>query len=100
MNTTHTNVSNKPNRKTVVAVHAPTETIIDKFISEDHVDIGRIKTFMTVYGYSTYHLACVAKTSPSNMEAKLNGTNGFWTSELQAIEAFFFLDEGEFLIKS
>lgn len=100
MNTTQTNVANKSNLKTAVAVHAPTKTIIDKFIPAEHVNIGRIKTFMTVYGYSTYHLECVAQTSPSNMEAKLNGTNGFWTSELRDIEAFFFLQDGEFLIKS
>lgn len=78
---------------TSITVHTSTRLL------KGQVDIGRLKTFMQVYGYNAKHLAFVLVTTPDILSEKLDKQRPFSESELSAIESFFSLDDGELLIK-
>lgn len=86
---------NNTNTTTItnITVHTSTRRL------KGQVDIGRLKTFMQVYGYNAKHLAFVLGTTPDSVSEKLDKQRPFSESELSAIESFFSLDNGELLIK-
>lgn len=94
MNNKHTNIS------ITIGIHTPESVHVTKRLPRGQIDIGRLKTFMHVYGYNANHLAFVTGTTPEIVSEKLDEQRPFWASELSDIEAFLSLDNGELLIKS